>query len=38
MRAFSERQIDDYVAGAESPPGQTMTGAPTIQEAAKLCA
>lgn len=38
MRAFSERQIDDYVAGAGSPPRQATTTAATIQETAKLCA
>lgn len=38
MRAFSERQIDDYVAGAGNPPGQAATRATTIQETTKLCA
>jgi CDP-glucose 4,6-dehydratase len=38
MRAFSERQIDEYVAGAENPLGQAAAGAATIQETAKLCA
>ena len=37
MRAFSERQIDDYVAGAENPPAQAARAA-IIQETAKLCA
>jgi CDP-glucose 4,6-dehydratase len=38
MRAFSERQIDEYVAGAENPLGQAAAEAATIQETAKLCA
>jgi len=38
MRAFSERQIDDYVAGAENPQAQATTETLTIQETTKLCA